>query len=80
MDYPNYKITLLSELAKGKYQFSNYCKGLRFLVACLVIPEDVREIAKDVLCHRIGLSFEAEAENITTDNIIEKVLSKVNAP
>ena len=45
-----------------------------------VIPEDVKEIAKDVLRHRIGLSFEAEAEEITADQIIEKVLGKIQAP
>ena len=45
-----------------------------------VIPEDVKEIAKDVLRHRIGLSFEAEAEEITSDDIIDKILSKIQAP
>lgn len=45
-----------------------------------VIPEDVKAIAKDVLRHRIGLSFEAEAEEITTEVIIERILSKIQAP
>ena len=45
-----------------------------------VIPEDVKEIAKDVLSHRIGLSFEAEAEEITSDDIIDKILGKIQAP
>ncbi len=45
-----------------------------------VIPEDVKEIAKDVLRHRIGLSFEAEAEEISADEIIERILAKVQAP
>ncbi|MGS0749191.1 AAA family ATPase, partial [Halpernia sp. GG3] len=45
-----------------------------------VIPEDVKEIAKDVLRHRIGLSFEAEAENISSDEIVDKILGKVQAP
>ncbi len=45
-----------------------------------VTPEDVKEIAKDVLRHRIGLSFEAEAEEISTENIIDKILSKIQAP
>ena len=45
-----------------------------------VIPEDVKEIAKDVLRHRIGLSFEAEAEEITADQIIDKILAKIQAP
>ena len=45
-----------------------------------MIPEDVKEIAKDVLRHRIGLSFEAEAEEITADEIVERILSKIQAP
>lgn len=45
-----------------------------------VIPEDVKSIAKDVLRHRIGLSFEAEAENITAEEIIDKILNKIQAP
>lgn len=45
-----------------------------------VIPEDVRSICHDVLRHRIGLTYEAEAENISADNVIEQVLQKVNMP
>ncbi|RCU42269.1 MoxR family ATPase [Chryseobacterium lacus] len=45
-----------------------------------VIPEDVKEIAKDVLRHRIGLSFEAEAEEMTPENIVDKILGKIQAP
>ena len=45
-----------------------------------VIPEDVREVAHDVLRHRIGLTYEAEAENITTDAIIDKILNKIEVP
>ncbi len=45
-----------------------------------VIPEDVRSIAKDVMAHRIGLTYEAEAENITSENIIQKVLNRVEVP
>jgi MoxR-like ATPase len=45
-----------------------------------VIPEDVRSICNDVLRHRIGLTYEAEAENITADNVVEQVLEKVNMP
>ncbi len=52
-----------------------FIKGRAF-----VIPEDVKEIAKDVLRHRIGLSFEAEAENVSADDIVEKILGKVQAP
>lgn len=45
-----------------------------------VIPDDIRAIAYDVLRHRIGLTYEAEAENITTENIIRDVLAVVQVP
>ena len=45
-----------------------------------VIPEDVREAAHDVLRHRIGLTYEAEADNVTTDAIITEVINKVEVP
>ncbi|MBV7440226.1 MoxR family ATPase [Weeksellaceae bacterium TAE3-ERU29] len=45
-----------------------------------VIPEDVRAVVKDVLRHRIGITYEAEAENITSDDIIEKIVNKIALP
>ena len=45
-----------------------------------VIPEDVRAICKDVLRHRIGLTYEAEAENITTEDIVNEILNTVEVP
>lgn len=45
-----------------------------------VIPEDVKAVAKDVLRHRIGLSFEAEAEEIDAEEIISRILAKIQAP
>lgn len=45
-----------------------------------VIPEDVRAVAHDVLRHRIGLTYEAEAESITTENIINEILNAVEVP
>jgi len=45
-----------------------------------VIPEDVQEIAHDVLRHRIILTYEAEAEDITSDDIIDKIMKKVKVP
>ncbi len=45
-----------------------------------VIPEDVRSICKDVLRHRIGLTYEAEAENINVEDVIEDVLRQINVP
>ena len=45
-----------------------------------VIPEDVRAVAHDVLRHRIGLTYEAEASNTTSDEIISEILNKVEVP
>jgi MoxR-like ATPase len=45
-----------------------------------VIPDDIKAIAKDVLRHRIGLTYEAEAENINAEMIIDDVLKAVNVP
>ena len=45
-----------------------------------VIPEDVRAVAHDVLRHRIGLTYEAEASNVTSDEIVSKILNKVEVP
>jgi MoxR-like ATPase len=45
-----------------------------------VIPEDVRSICKDVLRHRIGLTYEAEAENVKVEDVIEDILKQINVP
>ena len=45
-----------------------------------VIPEDVRAVCHDVMRHRIGLSYEAEAENLKTDEVITEILNKVQVP
>lgn len=45
-----------------------------------VIPEDVRAVAHDVLRHRIGLTYEAEANNVTSDAIVTEILNKVQVP
>jgi MoxR-like ATPase len=45
-----------------------------------VVPDDVRNVCKDILRHRIGLTYEAEAENINVENIIEEILRVVNVP
>ena len=45
-----------------------------------VIPEDVRAVAHDVLRHRIGLTYEAEASNLTSDEIVSMILNKVEVP
>ena len=45
-----------------------------------VIPEDVRAVAMDVLRHRIGLTYEAEAENVTSEELVNEVLNRVDVP
>ena len=45
-----------------------------------VIPEDGRAVCYEVLRHRIGLTFEAEAENMTTDQIISEIINAVEVP
>ncbi|WP_178986598.1 AAA family ATPase [Winogradskyella helgolandensis] len=45
-----------------------------------VIPEDVRAIVHDVLRHRIGITYEAEAENITSEDIINKIVNEIEVP
>ena len=45
-----------------------------------IIPEDVRAICHDVMRHRIGLTYEAEAENITSEDIINEILNTIEVP
>ena len=45
-----------------------------------VIPEDVRNLCYDVLRHRIGLTYEAEAENLSSEDIITEILNSVEIP
>ena len=45
-----------------------------------VIPEDIRAVCHDVMRHRIGLSYEAEANNLTTEEVISEILNKVEVP
>ncbi|MCC5915696.1 MAG: MoxR family ATPase [Cryomorphaceae bacterium] len=52
-----------------------FIKGRAF-----VIPEDVREVALDVLRHRIGLTYEAEAEEITSEAILKEIINQVEVP
>lgn len=56
-------------------------KGYAFLQnRAFVIPEDVRAIAPDVMRHRIGLTYEAEAENMTASDIVSKILNRIEVP
>ena len=45
-----------------------------------VIPEDVRSVIYDVLRHRIGLTYEAEAENVSSEDLISKIINQVEVP
>ena len=45
-----------------------------------VIPEDVRAVIYDILRHRIGLTYEAEAENVTTEDLISQIINEVEVP
>jgi MoxR-like ATPase len=61
--------------------FSEASRAIAFLRGRgYVVPEDVKEIARDVLRHRILLTYEAEAENVTTDTVVERILERVEVP
>lgn len=45
-----------------------------------VIPDDVKSIAKDVMRHRIGLTYEAEAENVTSEHVVDEILRTIQVP
>ncbi len=45
-----------------------------------VIPEDVREVVMDVLRHRIGITYEAEAENVTSEDLVSKIINEIEVP
>jgi MoxR-like ATPase len=61
--------------------FSEASRAVAFLRGRgYVVPEDVKEIAKDVLRHRILLTYEAEAENVTSDTVVQRILERVEVP
>jgi MoxR-like ATPase len=61
--------------------FSDASRAVAFLRGRgYVVPEDVKEIAKDVLRHRILLTYEAEAENVTSDTVVDRILERVEVP
>ena len=66
---------------RGSINLANASKCFAFIKRRgYVIPEDVRAIVLDVLRHRIGLTYEAEAENITSEDVINKIVNKVEVP
>jgi MoxR-like ATPase len=61
--------------------FSEASRALAFLRGRgYVVPEDVKEIARDVLRHRVLLTYEAEAENVTSDTVVDRILERVEVP
>lgn len=66
---------------RGSIYLALAAKALAFIKGRgYVIPEDIRAVAHDVLRHRIGLTYEAEAENITSEDIINEILNTVEVP
>lgn len=83
----DYKLAKLKPLIsygaspRGSIFLAQAAKALAFVKRRgYVIPEDIRSICNDVLRHRIGLTYEAEAENITTDDILNEILNMVEVP
>lgn len=83
----DYKMDKLSGLIsygaspRGSIYLSLAAKAYAFIKRRgYVVPEDVRSICHDVLRHRIGLTYEAEAENITTVDIINEILNTIEVP
>jgi len=83
----DYKIDKLSGLIsygaspRGSIYLAHAAKAYAFIKRRgYVVPEDVRSICHDVLRHRIGLTYEAEAENVTTVDIINEILNTIEVP
>ena len=83
----NYNISELSDIIsfgaspRASISLAKAAKAYAFLHSRgYVIPEDIRSICHDILRHRIGLTYEAEANNITTDDVISTILDKVEVP
>jgi MoxR-like ATPase len=66
---------------RATLSFSEAARAVAFLRGRgYVVPEDVKEIARDVLRHRILLTFEAEAENVTAETVVDRILERVEVP
>jgi MoxR-like ATPase len=66
---------------RGSINLANAAKCYAFIKRRgYVIPEDVRAVVTDVLRHRIGITYEAEAENITSEQIITKIVNQIEVP
>jgi len=86
--YPDkYKLADLKPLIsfgaspRGSINLANAAKCYAFIKRRgYVIPEDVRAVVHDVLRHRIGITYEAEAENVTSEDIINKIVNEIEVP
>lgn len=86
--YPdNYNLSNLKPLIsfgaspRGSINLANAAKCYAFIKRRgYVIPEDVRAVVHDVLRHRIGITYEAEAENVTSEDIINKIVNQIEVP
>tara|TARA_B110000003_G_C16636400_1_gene528599 strand:+ start:26 stop:1030 length:1005 start_codon:yes stop_codon:yes gene_type:complete len=83
----NYNLTELNPLIsfgsspRGSINLATASKCYAFIKRRgYVIPEDVRAVVHDVLRHRIGITYEAEAENITSEDIINKIVNEIEVP
>lgn len=83
----NYRLTELSPLInngaspRGSINLAIAAKCYAFIKRRgYVVPEDVRAVVHDVLRHRIGITYEAEAENVTTEDIINKIVNVIEVP
>lgn len=66
---------------RGSINLANAAKCFAFIKRRgYVIPEDVRAVVHDVLRHRIGITYEAEAENVTSEEIINKIVNEIEVP
>ncbi|MDG5490890.1 MoxR family ATPase [Psychroserpens sp. SPM9] len=66
---------------RGSINLANAAKCFAFIKRRgYVIPEDVRAVVHDVLRHRIGITYEAEAENVTSEDIINKIVNEIEVP
>ncbi len=86
--YPaDYKLAKLKNLLhygsspRGSINLALAAKSLAFMEhRAFVIPDDIRSVCSDVLRHRIGVTYEAEAENVTTDDIISEIIRTIEVP
>lgn len=83
----DYKLSKLKPLInfgaspRGSIYLAQAAKALAFYKRRgFVVPEDVRLLCNDVLRHRIGITYEAEAENITSDDILNEILNTIEVP